>query len=465
MGIQILPSVGDQIGQGISQIAAGLDKYLNPNRDLQLQMQRAMASNPELVQSMADLEANAPGTMARLGLGQLANVVQQVPMSLKATTESAVKPRAAEQATSRQAADISSSNLAVNKNALDAEKVKAASKIMAADPSITFDAALRTLTGETQTERTDAQTASKLKTAASENQLKTLQRAGQLPEDLSKIDWKSKATDFLNSKLPGSEVAAYFGNPDTARAFGEAIDAIKQERQIAAQRAMLALRGDNSVDNFRTQKAFQEYQKSGGVGTLAAWESFLFDPATQMKAKQLMANPSAVSDADKDLFAVAKVTKTQIDTDKLGSVTLINDKIAALLKKIDNAASDQERDVLITGLNHEFQQRAAIGGVKLTAQYNDRGWLLPGRVEFKTPDGKILDPNAVNATLADPYASDIMLSGPAISETAANALNIIKDFKGDKRAALSKFRMQDRSSNKQDSQAVEAELKRQGLIK
>jgi len=464
MGIQILPSTGDSIAQGINQIAAGLDKYLNPNRDLQLVMQRTMASNPELLQSMADLESNAPGTMAKLGLGPLASIIGQVPQSAKGAAETATRPRAGQEAASRQSANISSSELAVSKNALDADKVKAAAKIMGADPSITFDAALRTLTGETAVEREDAKTTSKLKNAAAQNTLKTLERAGQIG-DISQIDWRSKANDFINSRLSGSEAAAYFGNPDTARAFGEAIDVIKMERQIAAQKAMISLRGDNSVDNFRTQKAFQEYQKSGGVGTLQAWESFLFDPAMQMKAKQLMANPNSVSEADKDLLAIAKVTKTQIDVDKLGNVTLVNDKIANQLKKIENAATDLDRDLLITGLNDFLRQRAAIGGARLTAKYNDRGWLKSGRVEYRTPDGKLIDPSTVNATIADPYATDIFVSGPELSEVAQNALTIINGYKGDKRLALDKFKLADRSPNKQDSQAIEAELKRQGLIK
>jgi hypothetical protein len=467
MPIQILPSTGDAIAGTIKDLTAGVDKYLNPNRDLQMAMQRAMASNPELIQHMADLEGNAPGTMARLGLGpDISSIVQGVGQSAAAQGEAATRPGAAKQAVAQQGAATSTAELTTSKNALNSDLVKKAGQIMAADPSITFDAALKTLTGETATERATAGRKNQLEAANQPNALKTIQRAAGLPEDISKIDWSTEARKFIDGQLPGSLPAAYFGSPDTAKSFQEAIDAEKQRRQLEASKVVAAMRGDRGVDNFRTQKAFQEYQKAGGVGTLDAWQGYLFDPNKQSRARELIANPKlATTPEDKALLDVAKVTKEQIDIDKLRDVTLVNDKLATQLKRIDEATTDAGRAVSIDALNQLLKQRASLGGIPLTATWENRTWPFSDRIQFKTKDGKLIDPETVSSIIADPYATDIMMKGPQLSERASQALDMITNASVPTEAALANYEAADKSPNKEDSKAVRAELVRRGKLK
>jgi hypothetical protein len=466
MGISYIPGPEQLLAPAVDQIAKGVMKFLNPNRDLQFAVRGAMATNPELLQHMADIEGNNPGTMAKLGLGPIADIIGSVSQSAGALTEKALRPGAAGTATAQQGAARSTAEMTTQKNQLNSDIIKKAGTIMGADPSISFDAALRTLTGQTGTERTAEETKAKVEQGVASKQLEQLQRAGQLPKDLSQVNWRSKANDFLNGKLPGSEAVAYFGNTDTSKAFQEAIDGIKQDRQIAASTALAALHGDKTVDNFRTQKAFQEYERSGGVGSLATWQKFLFDPATQARAKQLVTGTIKPSGQDdQDLMQIAQVTKTQVDTDKLKDIATLNNSLAKQMKAATDAPSDDARQVAIDGLNQLFKMRGSMGGIEVTATYNDRGFFLPGRIEYKDKRGKIVDEATVNAIVADPLGSDITARGPNLNDRARNALSLITNFQGDKQAALNKFKMQDQSANKQDSQAVEAEMRRQGLIK
>jgi hypothetical protein len=337
---------------------------------------------------------------------------------------------------------------------------------MGADPSISFDAALKTLTGQTSSERAAEDVKNKVGAEAGKKQLEQLQRAGKLPEDLGQVNWRGKATEFLNGKLNGAETVAYFGNADTSKAFQEAIDGVKQDRQLAASAALAALHGDKSVDNFRTQKAFQEYERSGGVGNLDSWQKFLFDPDTQARAKQLMTGVIKPSgQQDQDLLQIAKVTKTQVDTDKLKDIATLNNNLASQMKRATEAPSDGARQVAIDGLNQLFKLRGSMGGIEVTASYNDRGFFLPGRIEYRDKNGKMVDEATVNAIVADPLGSDITARGPNLNDRSRNALSMITNFQGDKQAALNKYKMQDQSPGKEDSRAVEAEMRRQGLLK
>jgi hypothetical protein len=463
MGITFIPSAAGTINQATSSLIEGIDKFINPNKDLQIAVQRSIATNPELLQHMADLEGNAPGTMQKLGLGNLANVIGAVPQSAAATAEAATRPGAAKQAVAGQTAATSTSELTTQKNALTSDIVQKAGKIMAADPSISFDAAMKTLTGETQSERTANQAKSKVIAAESEKQLDTVKRNRNLPENLADIDWTTEARDFMNGDLSGAAAAAYFGNQDTREAFTAALHNLQLQRQLDAQKAVAALRGDGSVSNFRTQKAFQEYQKSGGVGTLQDWENYLFDPKTQDRARALIAGAKPENEQDRALLGIAKVNDTQIKTDKLREVTLINDKLTTQLKRIDEADGDEVRQQHIDGLNSLLRERAALGGLNVTAEWEKRPWYQSDRLKFTDKAGKVVPVEKVNAVLSDPNATDI--AGPPLSPVASEALAKIMNYKGDKMSALGALKMQDKSPDKAVSREVEQAMQAQGLIK
>lgn len=468
MGITYIPGPGQEIAQSISGIGDALNKFMNPNRDLQIAVQRAAATNPELLQHMADMEAANPGTMARLGLGNVGQAIAGVSQSAAGAAEQAVRPGAPKQAVAQQQAATQTAETTTAKGALTAEVIQKAGKIMAADPSISFDAARQLITGQTAAQAQTETAKADVATAESKRQLEQLQRAGQLPKDLNTIDWNDQARKFLDGNLPGALPTAYFGNPDTAKSFQEAISSIMQQRQIDASKAIAAMRRSDSVDDFRVQKAFQEYQRSGGVGNLDVWQKFLFDPGAQARAKDLISGKvKPETPEDKDLLNIANVTKQQVDLDKIRDVTLINDKINNQIKKVNEAGSDEERQVLLDGLNQYLGQRTALGGMAITAKYNDRGLWLPGRVEYHDASGKLIDSSVVNAVLADPLGTDIKRTESAQkpSKVVSGALDLIAKPGVDVVGAMAAFRLQDKSPSKADSRALEDSLVSRGLLK
>jgi hypothetical protein len=466
MAIQVLPSTGDSIAGTITGLAGSIDKYLNPNRDLQIAMQKAMAVNPELIQHMADLEANNPGYTARLGLGpDLSSIVSSIGQSAASQAETATRPGAAKQAVAQQAATTSTADLTVNKDKLNSDIIQKAGKIMGADPSISFSAALKTLTGQTEEERTSAQRKGKIEEASLSPQLQALQRAGDLPKDLNNVDWAQEARDFMDGKIPG-RAAAYLNpaNPDIAKTFTEALDAEKLRRRLEVEKYIASLHGDKSIDNFQIQSAFHEYQKSGGTGTLQAWKGLLFDPKAQDRARELMADPSkATTPEDKNLLATANVTKQQIDLDKLRDITLVNNNINGQLKTIDKAETDEERTAAISGLNQLLKARGTLGGIQVQAVWTKRPWYQSDKLEFHDANGKQVPTEKVNAQLADPYASDITTASQ-LPPAGKAAIDLIIKSK-DPGAALGKLKMQDTSPGKTVSAEVEKELIKQGVIK
>ena len=448
MGIQILPSTGDAIAGTIKDLAAGIDKFINPNKDLQLAVQRTVATNPELLQHMADMEANAPGTMGRLGLGNLAPIIAAIPQSAAATAEAATRPRAAEQATATQGAAIATANTTTSRAGLTGEVIQKAGKIMAADPSISFDAALKTLGLDTQSERTVADTKAKVATAEGDLTLQAALRARQLPEDLSKIDWTTEASSFLDGDLPGSAAAAYFGNKDTREAFTTAIHSIMTQRQIDATAAWRASRG-TGVDNLEKRQAFTMYTRTGGTANLQSWRDYLFNPEKRQRAEELLVSGAEPkTDEDKALLAIARVNREQKNTLATGEVLKVNSAIKKSLDDIDKADTPQNREQLINSLNIALKRRAEFGGMDVVASWDDQPWYKPGfmgggdKLIFKDrKTGKIIDGETVNSVITDPQASDIR--GPELSPVAQKSLQAILALPPAQReAAKNKMRMQ-----------------------
>lgn len=447
MGIQILPSTGDAIAGTIKDIASGIDKFINPNKDLQLAVQRTVATNPELLQHMADLEANAPGTMGRLGLGNLAPIIAAVPQSAAAIGEQAIRPGMARQATAQQQATTSTAELTTSKAQLTGDIVKKAGNIMAQDPSISFDAALRTLTGETKSERTVADAKAKVAPVEADAALAAAIRARKLPENLDEIDWTTEARDFLNGDLAGGAATAYFGNKDTRDAFTHAIQGILTQRQIDATSAWRASRGGNTTDNLEKRQAFAMYQRTGGTANLDAWRSYLFDPNARQKAEELLVSGAKPKDAsEKALLDIATINKEQKLTTASTKIIKINSAIKTNLDAIEKADSPDNREQLINSLNISLQQRAQLGGMDVKAEWKDEAWynLFSGgdRLIFKDrKTGKVIDPDTINAVISDPNARDIQ--GPPMSDLGRQSLQAILALPESARgAALNKMRMQ-----------------------
>jgi hypothetical protein len=469
MGITYIPSPAEGISKSLGSLVEGLDKYLNPNKDLQIAVKRAMATNPELLQRLADLEGAAPGTMAQMGLGNVGNIIASVPQSAAGKSEVAARPRSAEATTTKQGAEITQNEIAGQLGT----NVQA---LMKAHPELATDAAMLKLVGMTQGQRTVEEAKNPLAVASAQTQLKAVLRARDLPEDISKIDWVKEAKAFLTpgGGVDGGVAAAYLNplNPDTREAFTTAIQAELQNRQAAAGLTLAGMRASTRQnfaelhDNFQNQKAFQLYAASGGVGTHQAWKDFTFDPDAQKLGKELLAGKKPANDHEAAILAVAKENKVTVGVDKLNEVLKINKEFRAGSAALEKATSDEDRDQQIANLNSILDKRAKLGGMDVEMRWVPNKYLWGGTTQFfDKKTGKQLEPGAVISILADPNAVDVFNPPKPTSAPAQKALDMMLNSKIPYDAQLAKMRADLGPKGKAVADEVEQELIRQGLIK
>jgi hypothetical protein len=96
MTLPYLPGWGDSIAQNLPQIGSNIAHIVNPNIDILNQLK----SNPAMLQQLADMEARAPGTMQKLGLGNMSGLISGVPESSQQQRNTAVNTAEKDVATS-----------------------------------------------------------------------------------------------------------------------------------------------------------------------------------------------------------------------------------------------------------------------------------------------------------------------------------------------------------------------------
>jgi hypothetical protein len=86
MTLPYLPGWGDSIAQNLPQIGDNIAHIVNPNIDIL----KKLKENPAMLQQLADMEARAPGTIQKLGLGNMQGLISGVPESSQQQRNTAV---------------------------------------------------------------------------------------------------------------------------------------------------------------------------------------------------------------------------------------------------------------------------------------------------------------------------------------------------------------------------------------
>jgi hypothetical protein len=92
MGAIVLPSDYGNLSESIGKIAESTAKMINPFHDLQMEMRNQIALNPELAQHLSDMESASPGTLERMGLGNVGKTIAKIQPSHGQIIENAVRP-------------------------------------------------------------------------------------------------------------------------------------------------------------------------------------------------------------------------------------------------------------------------------------------------------------------------------------------------------------------------------------
>jgi len=475
MGISYIPGPEQILAPAFQQIMTGLQQYLQPNRAFQEKMRAEIAANPDLLQKLADLNTINPGVLNQMGFGPLTGVIGGTPQSIVSQYQQQNRPAilntltAENEAKGREAEVNAGVNLAVK-------------NMMAANPTLTEEAALKQITGETATTRAQ-RPAVQAKTDTTVQQEALTQRGlGALP-DPATVNWRQEAMKSIAGTLPGETLFSYMSNPEAKASFDTALRTLENERDRVARAENSIKRGEGLTESYRINKAFSEYQKSGGFGTLEMWEKFLFDPATRQRGLDLASGKIKVdpkSTTDEELKHIGGVTAQQMAVDKLEQFVTINAKINGQMEVARKETDDSRLKIHIGALNKMFADRAKLGAPVVVAKFDDTGILSPfrpGRVKYYDENGNALEENIITAELADPTASAVSDTAK-VREQAAEKVPLPRDAQaayegvnayvvsgGTLEEALGALQMQDPTPGKRVSTAVKKRLVAEGRIK
>lgn len=455
MGITQLPDPTEILGPAIQQVTTALQNYLQPNKAFQKHMQTQLAENPELVLKFADLEAKAPGTLARLGFGGLGDTISQVPESAAGELDRTTKPQQVAAGKAGIAAKTSTAELTDEEN-------RAALEAMHKNPQLTYNAAVAQLRKPIQQGALGDQ-------AISEGEFKnTLQQNRQsliktLPS-LGTVDFYDQAKKFISGdkNIP---VAAYMADPQASEAFSLAWKTVQDEMQREATNQLHKNSKKDTADDRlaakRSQNAFLSWQKSGMAGTVDQWESFMYDPATQTRAADLASGKIKPQNFDdENLLDVANAAKNVGISRFNTAIVQVNSQIAGIVKKLSEGVPDTDRDRTVAELNQQLERRAQLGGPRYHAKWNDVPFWRDN-LSYTDEKGNPVSSEKVESMMSDPAIDNSSMNPRAktASERIANTDPSITE------AAMAKYEAEDTSPNKEDSKSVRAELERRGVLK
>lgn len=459
MGISYAPSPADELAPYIQKFGESLKNYLQPNEKFQKHMQEQLGENPELVLKFADLEAKAPGTLARLGFGRLGDTISQVPETAAGEVTRTMKPQQVAAAGADIAAKTSEAQLTTEQNA-------AVMDAMRKNPELTYQAAVATLKAPATKEQLAQQ-------AVQQNQFEI--DLSQKRKDLIKtlpdgktIDFWNEAKEFANGRMAGDRAMALYADPQSRAAFEDAQRAYnefraREERANVLKTSKTDTMSDR-VEARQAQNAYIEWSKSKEAGTIQAWQDYMYNPDMQKRGDDLLSGKvKPAGFADENLLEVARARQLSGEARFNSQMLAINNQVGMIISKIDKGLPDGERDATINMLNQNLDKRAALGGPKLKAKWRDVPWYRGAdRLEFTDEKGREIPQTQVESALAEATTE-----APPLSSSAKVALTRISAM-GDSAAmqsALALMRAQDQSPNKEDSKAVEAEIRRMGGLK
>lgn len=465
--VQILPGWGTELGAAIGSVAQLAGKIADPNRQETITMLHNFATNPELLQRVADLEKLNPGTIEKMGLGHLKPIIDNV-------AESASQQFERENA--GILAEVKKGTLAnqAKKTKIDTSVLTKAADLLGSDPNYTLEAAYNTLgvkTPEEKKRQEQEDTARAQNISLNELKLDELKRARDAfdkSKEFNGVPLNQIARSVMTGKISALQAQTIFSNPELKSAVDVAISNLRDQQNFEQQQTLLgieqSLRSTSSSEvkeGTKISLAASRYAASGEVGTLDAWHDYMFDPKVSERVRELVKTPDAKVSVNeepyKEIADYLRQTSSRQAIEQSGKVMNVIGRIAGLQSKVTNAGSDDERASALADLNIALNERAQLGGPQVTASWHENGWGFDGgaHIEFKDKNGKALTPHAVASTVENSTYVE-----PELSQKGQQALNLIQKADAPN-VALGKLKMQ----NPEVGAEVEKYMKAKGLIK
>ena len=458
--IMMMPGFEATLAPAIKEVSGAIDKYLNPHRDFQSAMQKALSTNPQLMQQLVDTEHVNPGTLKNLGFGKIADLLGSMQESGESEFERTNR------AGIKQNKQVTLENEMAKNDGVKRDLEKAA-KLIAQNTDLSMTAALK-LIGQTpidaKTDQLQLQAAEaqakinelKLKGAPADAELHAKDTANKLSladmeaeairnakvmlPDGVEVDTRQEARNFLDGKLDGNRLAALIANPKTSAAFQANLNLIKHDREVSAslekENRARQDRGTEVTETTKYVTARNMWAQHEGVADIPTWNAALHDPATIKIIERLRESPGSAKPGEEKLLEVAKAMGNKVDLKKLHDANVVGQKINIQFTKLEESTSDG-RQLNIDQMNGLLKERAALGGPQLQVKYEDSGWFGGGSYKYvDEKDGTIYTKKEVEAIVADPLKGTAAMLSPKASE----ALQAVMSHPAGPEAALEGLR-------------------------
>jgi len=413
MGITYIPGPEATLGPALAQIAQGIGDIIKPGSRQQKAFQQALAQRPELIQQLADMEGQSPGTLESFEgiLGpELVSVLSRMVPSLRSQRETAI---------AREIPGIAN----VPQDQL--------SQVAQTPAQI---GAVASLTGA---------------------------RPQQLVEEAQQGKERVYAAEFIS----------HMSDEDKKRmgVYGTS-EGILQDPQFVKQlilgRELTRARRVDDINNFMLQKKITDATRwldKTGVGTIDDWLLF-FSDAGRARIKKIQQGGEPTED-DMRLLQAAEAFAQAPNELKYSHLNSVTDNIRQLIPSIDK--SDQAtRPVLVAALNQNLRSL----GSGITAKWGQPqgvfgigrslpDWMIGDQLQFVDENNKPLSQNDALALLSTGQSRATRQPSPPggnsedVEKTRARARSLAQElFPGVDVGALS-------SAQKQQ---IRAKLKQEG---
>jgi hypothetical protein len=374
---QFEPSLLQQLGpENVEGFGKAIGNILKPNFEFQQAMHKAIAGNPKLAQEFRDLEANAPGTLSAMGFGAVGDVINMMPESQE--NEFSRKNRGEIIDKEKQKLDIQHSEQGIT-----IQRLNDTVKLLQDNPAVRSDAILSSLGLGSAAQRAKAaldlqvtQAKAPAEIAKAKSELEAYNDIIAKAPHLQEVNFPQLARDFDAGKPVGGAIAMMLSGirPGTKEAMEQAMRAVAEEKVMANERYMAALRNDNTKENLVRREAFTSWN-STHAGTLEAWETVISNP---QKVEELKSKTTPLTQSEKDILAAANAQKQGVIHQQYSVMSKVmadrrkaeNELFA--LEKADRPIEDKLQKV--DELNMALAAQADITGKRYTAHYGE----IPG---------------------------------------------------------------------------------------
>lgn len=404
MGITYEPSVSQQIGsENIQNFGKMIGDMIHPNLEFQKAMTTAVSKDPKLAQSLADLEHNAPGSLASLGFGSVGAVLSHMPESPENQALRENRPEAVQAAKMKVAAETATSGVTI-------ERMNNLFHALKNNKQLASEDVRRILTGQTADEasltHTQAQVAAgeaPEKMASSQYLYKQYEALlNQSPSNSAGTDYMQMAQDYLAGKNPPGlqqllSMPTLPGAISPKDLFDRALGVAQAKQREGFDLYLNGIRSNDITKRQATQHAYDAYKTSDYAGSMSAWNTVLTDPNAigAVKAK----DPATLTPDDKDILAVANA-QGQLQKDKqLGQVRAISSQLGTAITRFQSAKNnpavhnEQDLTYFVGQINAVLLQLGGVTHKYYVAHYDTPpGGSGAKSLYFTNTQGHLVDP-------------------------------------------------------------------------